>query len=84
MATADRLDIDRVLQDPQCRIVVCCGSGGVGKTTTAAALALRAAEHGRSMEEEARAILRRVMTEDSSPRDLAAAISEAGALGTMP
>src|SRR5204862_1566910 len=26
------------------RIVVCCGSGGVGKTTTAAALALRAAE----------------------------------------
>jgi anion-transporting ArsA/GET3 family ATPase len=26
---------------------VCCGSGGVGKTTTAAALALRAAEAGR-------------------------------------
>src|SRR5699024_2151190 len=26
---------------------VCCGSGGVGKTTTAAALALRAAERGR-------------------------------------
>ena len=49
MATADRLDIDRVLQDPQCRIVVCCGSGGVGKTTTAAALALRAAEHGRQV-----------------------------------
>jgi anion-transporting ArsA/GET3 family ATPase len=47
MTTADRLDIDRVVQDPQCRIVVCCGSGGVGKTTTAAALALRAAEHGR-------------------------------------
>jgi anion-transporting ArsA/GET3 family ATPase len=49
MATADRLDIDRVVQDPQCRIVVCCGSGGVGKTTTAAALALRAAEHGRQV-----------------------------------
>ena len=47
--TADRLDIDRVVQDPQCRIVVCCGSGGVGKTTTAAALALRAAEHGRQV-----------------------------------
>jgi anion-transporting ArsA/GET3 family ATPase len=29
------------------RIVLCCGSGGVGKTTTAAALALRAAELGR-------------------------------------
>ncbi|HXU98268.1 MAG TPA: ArsA-related P-loop ATPase [Jiangellaceae bacterium] len=49
MATADRLDIDRVVQDSQCRIVVCCGSGGVGKTTTAAALALRAAEHGRQV-----------------------------------
>ena len=28
-------------------MVVCCGSGGVGKTTTSAALALRAAERGR-------------------------------------
>jgi anion-transporting ArsA/GET3 family ATPase len=28
-------------------IVVCCGSGGVGKTSTAAALALRGAEQGR-------------------------------------
>ena len=34
---------------PRNRIVVCCGSGGVGKTTTAAALALRAAEHGRTV-----------------------------------
>src|SRR5688572_9234767 len=42
------LDVDAVLGDPKVRIVVCCGSGGVGKTTTAAALALRAAEqHGR-------------------------------------
>jgi anion-transporting ArsA/GET3 family ATPase len=42
------LDVDRILADPNVRIVVCCGSGGVGKTTTAAALALRAAErHGR-------------------------------------
>ena len=42
------LDIDDVLADPGKRIVVCCGAGGVGKTTTAAALALRAAEvHGR-------------------------------------
>lgn len=29
------------------RIIVCCGSGGVGKTTSAAALALAAAESGR-------------------------------------
>ncbi|WP_436537191.1 ArsA family ATPase [Actinoplanes sp. HUAS TT8] len=46
--TAPRLDVDGLLADPGIRIVVCCGSGGVGKTTTAAALGLRAAEvHGR-------------------------------------
>ncbi len=39
--------IDDFLDDPANRIVVCCGSGGVGKTTTAAALAIRAAERGR-------------------------------------
>ncbi|GAA3729879.1 anion-transporting ArsA/GET3 family ATPase [Spinactinospora alkalitolerans] len=43
----NRLDVDALLTDPGTRIVVCCGSGGVGKTTTAAALALRAVEHGR-------------------------------------
>ncbi|MFI7338905.1 ArsA family ATPase [Streptomyces sp. NPDC050085] len=43
------LDIDPLLDDPQTRIVVCCGSGGVGKTTTAAALGLRAAERGRKV-----------------------------------
>ncbi|MEV0564449.1 ArsA-related P-loop ATPase [Dactylosporangium sp. NPDC050588] len=43
-----KLDVDAILADPAIRIVVCCGSGGVGKTTTAAALAVRAAErHGR-------------------------------------
>lgn len=31
------------------RIIVCCGSGGVGKTTSAAALALSAAEDGRNV-----------------------------------
>jgi anion-transporting ArsA/GET3 family ATPase len=41
------LDVDPLLDDPETRIVVCCGSGGVGKTTTAAALGLRAAERGR-------------------------------------
>jgi anion-transporting ArsA/GET3 family ATPase len=42
------LDVDTILASPDIRIVVCCGAGGVGKTTTAAALALRAAErHGR-------------------------------------
>jgi anion-transporting ArsA/GET3 family ATPase len=45
--SAPSLDVDAILDDPDTRIVVCCGSGGVGKTTTAAALALRAAERGR-------------------------------------
>ncbi len=44
---ARRLDIDALLADPQTHIVVTCGSGGVGKTTTAAAMGLRAAAAGR-------------------------------------
>ena len=47
--SSPELDLDVILADPGIRTVVCCGAGGVGKTTTAAALALRAAEkHGRS------------------------------------
>lgn len=42
-----RLDLDALLAEPSTRVLVCCGSGGVGKTTTAAALALRAAAQGR-------------------------------------
>jgi anion-transporting ArsA/GET3 family ATPase len=45
--TAPKLDLDRIIDDRRTRIIVCCGSGGVGKTTTAAALGLRAAERGR-------------------------------------
>ncbi|MBM3688119.1 MAG: ArsA family ATPase [Actinobacteria bacterium] len=41
------LDLDGLIDDPATRIIVCCGSGGVGKTTTAAAIGLRAAERGR-------------------------------------
>ncbi len=43
------LDVDALIDDPGTRIIVCCGSGGVGKTTTSAALALRAAERGRKV-----------------------------------
>ncbi|PXX63283.1 arsenite efflux ATP-binding protein ArsA [Nocardia tenerifensis] len=43
------LDISDIIQDRTARVVVCCGSGGVGKTTTAAAIALRAAEQGRKV-----------------------------------
>ena len=43
------LDLHAVLTDPKVRVVVTCGSGGVGKTTTAAAMALYAAESGRKV-----------------------------------
>lgn len=49
LASSRVLDVDALLDDPKTRIVVCCGSGGVGKTTTAAALGLRAAERGRKV-----------------------------------
>lgn len=49
LSPARVLDLDPLLDDPKTRIVVCCGSGGVGKTTTAAALGLRAAERGRKV-----------------------------------
>ncbi|RJO78063.1 ArsA family ATPase [Nocardia panacis] len=47
--TAAPLDISAILADRAARVIVCCGSGGVGKTTTAAAIALRAAEQGRKV-----------------------------------
>jgi anion-transporting ArsA/GET3 family ATPase len=47
--TPPRLEVDRLLDDPRTRIIVCCGSGWVGKTTAAAAIGLRAAERGRSV-----------------------------------
>jgi anion-transporting ArsA/GET3 family ATPase len=43
------LDMAAILADTSNRVVVCCGAGGVGKTTTAAAMALRAAEYGRTV-----------------------------------
>ncbi len=46
---APRLDVDALIDDRQVHVVVCCGSGGVGKTTTAAALGVRAAERGRKV-----------------------------------
>jgi anion-transporting ArsA/GET3 family ATPase len=46
-ATPPPLDVDRLIDDRRTRVIVCCGSGGVGKTTTAAAVGLRAADRGR-------------------------------------
>lgn len=45
--SAPPLDLGAVLADPKVRTIVCCGAGGVGKTTTAAALGVRAAQQGR-------------------------------------
>ncbi|MGN6472997.1 MAG: ArsA family ATPase [Mycobacteriales bacterium] len=39
--------MDQLLETAE--IIVCCGAGGVGKTTTAASLAVRAAEKGRTV-----------------------------------
>jgi anion-transporting ArsA/GET3 family ATPase len=43
------LHLDRLLSSPGTSVVVTCGSGGVGKTTTAAAMALWAADAGRTV-----------------------------------
>jgi len=43
------LDVDKIIGDRETKIMICCGSGGVGKTTTSAAIALRAAEAGRKV-----------------------------------
>jgi anion-transporting ArsA/GET3 family ATPase len=45
--TTPVFDVDVLLADRSRNVIVCCGSGGVGKTTTAAALAVRAADQGR-------------------------------------
>ncbi|HTM85236.1 MAG TPA: ArsA family ATPase, partial [Mycobacterium sp.] len=44
-----RLDMAAILSDTANRVVVCTGAGGVGKTTASAAIALRAAEYGRTV-----------------------------------
>jgi anion-transporting ArsA/GET3 family ATPase len=43
------LHLGQILDDPRTRIIVCTGAGGVGKTTTAAALGLEAARRGRKV-----------------------------------
>jgi anion-transporting ArsA/GET3 family ATPase len=85
-----QLDVDAVLSNPDIRIVVCCGAGGVGKTTTAAALALRAAEeHGRRTVvltiDPARRLAQALgLTElDNTPRQVKGAHVESGELQAM-
>jgi anion-transporting ArsA/GET3 family ATPase len=47
--TSAEFEVDALLDDMETTVIVCCGAGGVGKTTTAAALGLRAAERGRQV-----------------------------------
>ncbi len=47
--TSEFLDLDKLLGDRETKIIICCGAGGVGKTTTSAAIAVRAAEAGRKV-----------------------------------
>jgi anion-transporting ArsA/GET3 family ATPase len=78
------LEIDPLLDDRKNRIIVCCGSGGVGKTTTAAALGVRAAERGRTAVvltiDPARRLAQSMgLTElDNTPREVAGIDRSAG------
>ena len=88
-STAGGLDIDALLDDRTTEIIVCCGSGGVGKTTTAAALALRAAEKGRKVcvltIDPARRLAQSMgLTElDNTPRPVKGAEVDGGSLDAM-
>jgi anion-transporting ArsA/GET3 family ATPase len=83
------LGVDRLLDDPTTGIIVCCGSGGVGKTTTSAALALRAAERGRKVVvltiDPARRLAQSMGIEelDNTPRPVAGVGRDGGSLDAM-
>ena len=78
------LDVDALLDDRGIGIIVCCGSGGVGKTTTSAALALRAAERGRKVVvltiDPARRLAQSMGIEalDNTPRPVPGVVSTGG------
>jgi anion-transporting ArsA/GET3 family ATPase len=82
--TSPRLDLDEVIANRSTRIIVACGAGGVGKTTTAAALGLRAAEQGRNVVvltiDPARRLAQSMgLTElDNSPRQVKGVDTSAG------
>ncbi|WP_030199499.1 ArsA family ATPase [Streptomyces sp. NRRL S-87] len=89
LRTPPLLDVDALLDDPETRIVVCCGAGGVGKTTTAAALGVRAAERGRKVVvltiDPARRLAQSMGIDvlDNTPRPVADAGAAGGALHAM-
>src|SRR5258708_39879158 len=83
------LVVDRLIDDRRTRIIVCCGSGGVGKTTIAAAVGLRAAERGRHVEvltvDPARRLAQSMglTSLDNTPRPVTGVRTGAAAPGTM-
>lgn len=84
-----RLAVDGLLDDPKTRIIVCCGAGGVGKTTTAAALGVRAAERGRKAVvltiDPARRLAQSMGIDslDNTPREVGGVGAEGGRLHAM-
>ncbi|HSV38908.1 MAG TPA: ArsA-related P-loop ATPase [Nocardioidaceae bacterium] len=83
------LDVNALLDDPGTQVIVCCGSGGVGKTTTSAALALHAAERGRKVVvltiDPARRLAQSMGIEklDNVPRPVPGVTSKSGSLDAM-
>ncbi|KOV17833.1 ArsA-related P-loop ATPase [Streptomyces virginiae] len=87
--TPPPLAVDRLLDDRETRIIVCCGAGGVGKTTTAAALGVRAAARGRKAVvltiDPARRLAQSMGIDslDNTPRKVASAGAAGGELHAM-
>lgn len=86
---AQALDVDALLHDPKTTIIVCCGAGGVGKTTTAASLGVRAAQRGRRVcvltIDPARRLAQSLGLEelDNTPRPITGVGRDGGALFAM-
>jgi anion-transporting ArsA/GET3 family ATPase len=83
------LDVAALVRDPKTRVVVTCGSGGVGKTTTAAAMAMLGAAAGRrtvvlTIDPARRLAQSMGLTElDNTPREVRGAADAGGNLFAM-